>query len=187
MSRATTILAVVSAAVLLASGCGGGFKVGSPWNPNESRFFDDGIDLIKEPSKLGGEWAYNHEEELDARVNLGDLTALVSVLTVQTATDLEGKEAKRIEAQILEPWYGSSPTETIFLQSSKDSLGYPLIMRHERHLTGKFLVFIRWFDEEDGSLGHHFHLSPASLEMRKKVQDMIDKRKEEEERLKMAN
>jgi hypothetical protein len=186
MSRAATILVISLAAVLLAAGCGGGFKVGSPWNPNEARFFDDGIDLIKQPSKLGGEWAYNHEEELDARINLGDLTALVSVLTVQTTTDIEGKEAKRIEAQIVEEWYGKSPTETVFLQSSKASLGYPLILRHERHLTGKFLVFIRWFDEEDGSLGHHFHLSPASTEMRKKVQGMIDKRREEEERLKMA-
>jgi len=185
MSRAPSILVLTLSALLLAAGCGGGFKVGSPWNPNESRFFDDGIDLIKQPSKLGGEWAYNHEEELDARVNLGDLTCLVSVLTVQTTTDLDGKEAKRIEAQVTEVFYGNTPTEKIVLQSSKDSLGYPLIVRHERHLTGEFLAFIRWFDREDGSLGHHFHLSPSSLEMRKKVQAMIDKRKEEEERLKM--
>ncbi|MBW2276607.1 MAG: hypothetical protein JRF63_03885, partial [Deltaproteobacteria bacterium] len=95
------------------------------------------------------------------------------------------KEAKRIEAQITEVLYGSTPTEKIFLQSSKASLGYPLIIRHERHLTGEFLAFIRWFDEEDGTLGHHFHLSPSSIEMRKAVQDIIDKRKEEEERLKM--
>jgi hypothetical protein len=187
MPRSLSILVPSLTALLLATGCGAGFKVGSPWNPNESRFFDDGIDLIKQPSKLGGEWAYNHEEELDARVNLGDLTALVTVLTVQTTTDLEGQEAKRIEAQVTEVFYGTTPTETIFLESTKDSLGYPLIIRHERHLTGEFLAFIRWFDNEDGSLGHHFHLSPASTEMRKKVQDMIDKRKEEEERLNAAN
>lgn len=187
MPRAPVLLIPLVVACSLAAGCGGGFKVGSPWNPNEARFFDDGIDLIKQPSKLGGEWAYNHEEELDARVNLGDLVALVTLLTVQTTTDIDGAEAKRIEAQITESWYGSAPTEKVFLQSSKDSLGYPLILRHERHLTGEFLVFIRWFDEEDGTLGHHFHLSPASTEMRKKVQDMVDNRKEEEERLKLAH
>jgi len=187
MSRAPSILVPSLAALLLTVGCGGGFKVGSPWNPNEARFFDDGIDLIKQPSKLGGEWAYNHDEELDARVNLGDLTAVVQVLTVQTTTDLDGKEAKRIEAQFTDVWYGETPTPKVFLQSSKDSLGYPLILRHERHLTGEFLIFIRWFDREDGTLGHHFHLSPASTEMRKKVQHMIEKRREEEERLKMAN
>lgn len=187
MPRALLILFPFVVAYLSTAGCGGGFKVGSPWNPNEARFFDDGMDLIKQPSKLGGEWAFNHEEELDARVNLGDLVALVSLLTVQTTTDIDGEEAKRIEAQITEVMFGSSPMEKVFLQSSKASLGYPLILRHERHLTGEFLVFIRWFDKEDGSLGHHFHLSPASTEMRKKVQGMIDDRRKEEERLKMAH
>jgi hypothetical protein len=170
-----------------AIGCGGGFQVGSDWNPNEARFFDDGVDLIKQPSKLGGDWAYNHEEELDARVNLGDLVAEVELLSLQTASDIEGQEAKRIETLIVEKLFGSTPEESVYLLSSKDSLGYPLILRHERHLTGRFLVFIRWFHTDDGSLGHHFHLSPASPEMRKKVQKMIDTRIREEERMASAN
>jgi hypothetical protein len=46
---------------------------------------------------------------------------------------------------------------------------------------------VRWFDNDDGSLGHHFHLSPASLEMRKAVQQLIEDRIEEEERLSSAH
>jgi hypothetical protein len=184
MTRAPRLLICSAVIGLLAAGCGGGFKVGAAWNPNEARFFDDGVDLIKQPSKLGGEWAYNHQEELDARVNLGDLVAVVEVLTLQTATDIEGQEAKRIEIRVIERLNGATPTENISLQSSKASLGYPLIVRHERHLTGQFIAFLRWFDNDDGSLGHHFLLAPASTEMRKAVQDLIDDRIREEERLK---
>lgn len=185
MRRVPSSVPLVFAALLLA-GCGTTFRAGSPWDPNEGRFFDDGIDLIAEPSKLSGEWAYRHEEELDARVSLADLIAVVEVGTVQTTEDLDGSEAKRIDTAVTDVLYGATPTSAIALRSSESSLGYPLILRHERHLAGTQLAFLRWFDDGNGGLGHHFHLAPASPEILKAVRKRIARRQTEEEAAMMS-
>ena len=177
---------LIAGALLLAS-CGTAFTAGQPWDPNEGRFFDDGIDLIAEPSKLSGEWAFRCDEELGARVSLADLIAVVKVGTVQTTQDLDGLEAKRIDTSIVEVLYGQTPTGAFALRSSKESMGYPLIIRHERHLTGSQLLFLRWFEDDKGALDHHFHLSPASPEVLKKVRRKIKRRETEEEAAMMAH
>jgi len=179
-------LVLITAAALLVGGCGTAFRAGESWDPKEARFFDDGIDLISEPSKLAGEWSYRNEEELDARVNLADLIALVEIGTVQTNQDIEGVEAKRIQTTVTDVLYGETPTDAIALRSSKTSMGYPLIIRHERHLTGTLLLFLRWFENDKGVLDHHFHLSPASGELMTSVGKKIDRRKAEEEAAMMS-
>ena len=120
------------------------------------------------------------EEELDARANLADMIAVVTVMSVQTNEDIDGKESKKIDITVGDILYGASPSSEFALRSTKDSLGYSLILRHEDSLQGKHIVFVRWFDAEDGSLGHHFHLSPASEKLLGSVRRMAELREEEE-------
>ncbi len=163
------------------AGCGGAFKTGDSWDPKESRMFDDGVDLLQDISKLSGEWEYQAEQELEARTHLADMVAVVSVLAVQTNEDLEGIESKKIEVRIEDIIYGDAPGNDLALKSTSKSLGYSLILRHEQHLVGKHIIFVRWFTEDDDSLGHHFHLSPASGKLEKIVRKLIKARKKEED------
>ena len=143
--------------------------------------FDDGVDLLQDISKLSGEWGYQAEQELEARSHLADMVAIVTVLAVQTNEDLEGIESKKIEARIEDIIYGDAPSKDLALNSTSKSLGYSLILRHEQRLMGKHIIFMRWFTEDDRSLGHHFHLSPASGKLEKAVRKLVEARKKEED------
>lgn len=180
MSRLYNVLLLLAVLVSL-TGCGGAFKTGESWDPRESRMFDDGVDLLQDISKLSGEWEYQAEQELEARAHLADMVAIVNVLAVQTNEDLEGIESKKIEARIDDIIYGDAPGSDLALKSSANSLGYSLILRHEQHLVGKHIVFMRWFTQDDKSLGHHFHLSPASGKLEKKIRKLLEARKKEED------
>ncbi len=181
MSSSFTRATAVAVSLIALAGCGGGFALGEPWEPGEARFFDNGVDLMKQPSKLSGQWAYDQQQELDGRVTLADLIAVVEIGSVQTTTDLEGREAKRIEVDIVDRLYGEAPSDTLSLESGRESIGYPLLLRHERHLSGEFIAFLRFFEGEEGQRAQRFHLSPASPEVRKLVREKVAERIESEQ------
>lgn len=159
--------------------------VGAPWDVKEAAFFDDGMDFVKDPESLSGEWAFRHRNLLEGRIQLADSVAVVEVKTVQTKTDVEGREVKRIDVSIAEQLYGKNPENDISLESAETSPGYQLILRHERHLSGRWLLFARWFKDDDTAspaVGHHFHLSPATDANLSKIGPRIRRRIEEEEK-----
>lgn len=187
MRRSRAIAIAILAASAFASGCGGGFAVGRQWDAEtEATVFDDGIDLIDDTAKLSGEWAFRAEQDLDSRSNLADLVAVVNITSVQTTKDIDGKEGRRLDTRIVKILYGAAPDTLLVLVASSSSLGYSLITRHEGRLTGEYVVFLRWFEQEDGSLGHHFHFSPSSpgvmATVRKHVEGRVAEEKTAEER-----
>ena len=166
-------------------------KLGDPWDPKEAPFFDDGIDLIKDLSTLSGEWAYRQKNWLEGRIQLSDFVAVVEVQSVQTKTDVEGREVKRIDVAVVEGLYGEMPSSVISLESQENAPGHELILRYERHLLGKFILFSRWFKIKDSidpnmNIGHHFHLSLASKPTLDEVKNRIRLRKKEEGKIEEA-
>lgn len=170
--------------ILLGLGCSQmTFKAGNPWQPGEARFFDDGVDMIRDTSTLSGRWAYEQEDLLRGRVQLSDLIARVEIRAIQTNFEIGLDPTRRIQVAVVEPFYGKSPSPEISLASSPDSPGFGLLERHEKRLEGEFILFIRWFsDPDDTQLKHHFHLSPASQEMVSLVKRRIHERSSEEHR-----
>ena len=170
----------LSLLTLFMTGCAGGFKAGNPWDPKEGRLFDDGIDMVKDLGGLSGEFAYKAEEELNARVNLSDTVAVVSIQAIQTNKDIDNNEVKRIETSVVNLLHGQNIGETIVLSSEKSALGHALILRHEHRLTGEFICFIRWFENDDHTIGSHFHLSPNSSQLRADIGKLLQIRVKEE-------
>lgn len=164
----------------LTVSCGGGFKVGEPWNPEHARFFDDGIDRLDDITKLSGKWAFHAEENLNALSSLSDLIALATISTVQTTQTPEGKNQKRLFVQVDKIIYGGTPSESIILNSSNDTKGYALIERHKRQLSGQHLLFVRWFENEDTTIGHHFHIASPSEKNLEFVKNIVNNRLKEE-------
>jgi hypothetical protein len=178
--RRSCAVAIAAVSAVMA-GCGGGFTAGRDWDPaTEATVFDDGIDLIDDPAKLSGEWEFQARQDVDARSNLADMVAVVNILSVQTTKDVDGTEAQRIDARVEKTMYGASPGRTLALKSPSSALGYALITRHEGRLTGTYIVFLRWFDQGDGTLGHHFHISPASATIFEMVNKHVTARKAQE-------
>ena len=173
---------LVLSLLFCVTGCGGtAFKTGKVWDPNEAPFFDDGVDVVEDLSSLSGKWAFEQEKDLDGRVQLADLVAKVEILSVRTSSDFDVDTGKRIEIQIKNILYGSSPTEKFALVSTKDSPGHELIIRYENRLVGSFFLYARWFEGQDGTILHHFHLSPVSAQMEAEINKRIEKRKRQEE------
>ncbi len=144
-------------------GCGGGFATGRPWNAEaEASVFDDGVDLVDDPAKLSGEWETAAQMALQHRASSADMTAIVDISSIQTTKDVDGTEARRISVDLVELLYGATPEKTITFESAATALGNSLIVRHEQRLDGAFIVFVRWFDRPDGTVGSHFHFSPSS-------------------------
>ncbi len=184
MKKIPTLLFVLFFSVLI-TGCGQvGFKAGKSWNPEETPFFDDGVDVVDDLANLSGKWRQQEERHFDARTQLADLIAEVEILSVQTSSDLESETAKRLEVHIVDILYGKTPSDTISLISRKNSPGYELVHRHEARLRGRFFLFVRWYDGKDNALGNHFHLSLASSEIRTALKNRIIFRENEEASLK---
>lgn len=160
-------------------------SLGDPWDPEEAQFFDDGVDLVKDLSSLSGEWAFREKNRLEGRNQLSDFIALVDIRSVQTHTDLDGAEMKRIDVTVEEVIYGQAPDKLLFLESRENAPGHELVLRYERHLKGKFILFARWFHLPGGGadgreVGHHFHLSVASKPIQEEVRKRVMLRKKEE-------
>jgi hypothetical protein len=169
--------------LFFTAGCGGNaFKTGKAWNPNETPFFDDGVDVVEDLSSLSGKWAYDQEKDLDGRVQLADLIANVEVVSIQTTSDFDVETGKRIEVRITSILYGGSPSREIVLVSSRETPGHELIVRYENRLNGSYFLFVRWFKDSADSLSHHFHLSLGSQRMEAEIKRRIDLRKREEEK-----
>jgi hypothetical protein len=167
-------IAVLSVAAI---GCGGGFAVGRPWDAaGEATVFDDGIDMVDDPAKLSGEWAFRARQDLDARSNLADMIAVVNIVSIQTMKDVDGTEARRVDTRIVRILYGATPDKALVLKSSATSLGNALITRYEGRLSGDFVVFLRWFEQKDGTIGHHFHFSPSSPQILEMVHKYVEAR-----------
>ena len=121
--RCSCAIAIAVASVA-AVGCGGGFAVGRPWDAaTEATVFDDGIDVVDDPAKLSGEWAFRERENLNARSNLADFVAVVSITSIQTMKDVDGTEARRIDTRVMNIIYGTTPGKTLVLKSSSTPAG----------------------------------------------------------------
>ena len=153
--------------VLSATACGGAtIAAGPPWNPEDSPFFDDGVDLIENPTALAGAWGGRQKNWMEGRIQLADVVAVVELQSLQTEIDAAKNESKRLAVTVVTALYGEPPSSKMRLESRSDAPGYPLLVRHEKRMAGQFILFYRHFKQKDAdgneSAGHHFHLSPAS-------------------------
>ncbi|MDJ0762969.1 MAG: hypothetical protein QNJ97_08280 [Myxococcota bacterium] len=173
--------AALCLALLLLVGCASKpFKAGKGWDPDEAAFFDDGVDLVEDLSSLSGRYAYAQERAYEGRIYLSDLIAIVDIYSIQTQADFEGVAAKRILVRVEEALYGSAPDTEIQLASAAEAPGHELILRNENRLKGRFLLFARWFEQENNAIGHHFHLSPASEALINESKRRLQERRREE-------
>jgi hypothetical protein len=163
---------------ILLGACATTVIQGRSFSDSERRFFDDGIDVVEDVDSLQGQYGFEEREALDARCNLADVIAEVTIVAVHDNEDAAGVAVKRLEVTINRLFYGEMRSGEFLLSSNANALGYTLLTRHEAALGGRKIMFLRTFFPGEGndSSGHHFHLTPASDAMKKSVKHFVDKR-----------
>ena len=165
-------------ATLAACGGGGGgassTHPSSPFTAEHAKFFDDAVDLIREPGVLGGRWAEEWDEDLRGRVGYADLVARVVVQTLRTDTDLEHRNTYHLVCPINEALRGEKPGDSIEVSVSEGSGGFETVARNERRIVdGRFVLFVKWYGDDAGEVKSHWHLTPATRDLVAQVKQML--------------
>jgi hypothetical protein len=160
---------LVSAALLSAS-CAttrsaGPPKVSSPFTESDRTLFEDGVDLLGYPEGLSGRWADDWANELQARVERSDLIALLTVNTLRTDVSPEQHSTHWLVAEpkdMLKGGYGGE----LSLPSADDAIGFDSVDRERRNLLHKqLIVFVKWVQDDVGTLRAHWHLANATADI----------------------
>lgn len=167
-------------AAIFVMGCAKTITVGHAFLDSEKRFFDDGIDVVSGYQEASGQFLFEARQDIDARSNLANVVALVTIVSVQTNDMSGGIEERRIEVNVEQVLYGELQHSKYQLRSASSSLGYALLNRHEAALEGKKILFLRTFPPTENGVDHHFHLSPGDASVVAEVTPFLKKRLEAE-------
>jgi hypothetical protein len=151
-------------------------RVTSPTTELELRVFDHGVDFVDDPEILAGQWRRNWGDELQARVGSADVIMLTRVNSAQATRIPDVGPSYRLDV---------APSGTLFgdlsdvdLVSAEDHPGYSSIDRNQsRLLAGDFVLFVKWYRADDGSIDAHWHLSPASEAVVSRVRFLVGSRR----------
>jgi hypothetical protein len=164
-----TRAAWLCALLLCASACGGsGASVVKPgeFNAQHALLFDDGVDLIEDPSGLSGRWRDDWESELGQRLELADVVASGTVSTVREEIDPEGHASYHVLFRVHKAFKGKPRGSEIILGSHEGASGFASIEQHREHMVDRnMIVFVRYAAGTDTSLSAvtpHFHMMPPS-------------------------
>lgn len=152
----------------------------APWEPELAQFFDDAADFIEDPGDLQGNWATGYQGELRGRVDESDLICRVHITTINEDISVDGHRRKHLLARVTSVLRGDSPPEDrLHLTVDEGSAGFDAVDRAERRLfNGRYVAFVRWYEDEDGQVRSHWHLSPNSSAVIDMVRGAITEREE---------
>jgi hypothetical protein len=156
--------------VLLASCASGGaskaIRPTSPFLESDAPLFEDGVDLVGDPSSLSGKWAEDYAIELRDRVNRSDLIALLTVTTVRSDVSPSGHTTHWLVAQVGDVFKGKYEGE-LSLASSDDAIGFDSVDRERGNILKKpLVVFAKWTkDPTTGAVRPHWHLAAGTRDV----------------------
>lgn len=176
MARAHSAVRSCAACVLVACAAPGAPAAEAlpTFDVQEAVLFDDGIDLVENPEGVGGRWQEEWESELEQRVARGETVAVGMVHTLRTDLDLERRTSYRLVFRIEETLKGQTPEGDLTLLAHEGARGYTSVDRaREGVLDQRFVVFVSRFRGADGLPVTHWHLSPSSDAVMRRVRERI--------------
>jgi hypothetical protein len=170
----------VLSALCVLTGCGGklqGVRPSSDFTEEHARYFEDGFDFVKEPGELDGQWLQDWQKELEKRVNLSDAIAVVTVTTLRTDVDPDRKTDYRVIANIESRLFGLLPDDELTLEVHEQSEGYNSVHDNQRqYLNRRFVAYVKWYEDDEGDVAAHWHLSPASEGIVERTKKLVEQR-----------
>ncbi|MFK7992163.1 MAG: hypothetical protein AB8I08_39455 [Sandaracinaceae bacterium] len=153
-----------------------------PYNEEHAAVFENGVDMVADPQALGGSWLRTWEEELDQRISMADLVALVTVRAMRHDTDLERRDTLRLVAHPDRVFLGQETItegQDILFSVREGEGGYGTVENNERRLLdSQFFAFVKWERDSADQLIPHWHLSPATDDVALRVRDVLAERRQ---------
>jgi hypothetical protein len=165
------------------AGCGGASSGGvpdgirvTPFTEAHAAVFDDGVDFLSDPEVLDGRWREQWWEELDQRLRLADAVFVASIRTVSTDSDPARRTTYRIFVVPKASLSGPAPTEELSLDVREGDRAFGTVDGNvDRLLSGTYLAFIKYYQDDQGTVRAHWHLSPAEPGVVARIEYLIDR------------
>ncbi len=177
---ARTALLLLSLALSL--GCSGtnaatGARVVTgPFTPDLAAFFDDSVDYVENVEELGGRVASDWRRQIDGCARGADIIAVVRVETVTSGSESTTSGSFRLTTiATRDPLRGSLPPDRrTDLITSQGEVGYNTVRAGSSRIQAReWLMFVRWYDDTDGQVRPHWHLTPATEQALQRARDAI--------------
>lgn len=180
MARLSTLCVLVLLAIPASWACGGGGTEVhlTPFTAEQREVFEDGVDFVADPQGLEGRWREDWTRDLDRRVTWADVIAIVTVRTMRTDTDPNQRTTFRLMAEIGRSLLGDAPPD-VEMVVRQDSMGFDTVDgNHRQILDTEFIAFLKWYENENGDVKPHWHLSPSSDPVVSRTEYLIERRRD---------
>ena len=174
--RFTLLLALFGLALMACGASAAPIRVTSPMTAADVRVFDHGVDFVDDPEILAGQWRRTWADELQARVGSADAIVLVRVNSAQATRIPDVGPSYRLDIEAGGALFGA--VTDIDLVSTESDGGYSSVDRNQtRLLSADFVLFLKWYQADDGAVAAHWHLSPATEAVTTRVRFLVTSRR----------
>ncbi|MFO0602037.1 MAG: hypothetical protein U0324_02630 [Polyangiales bacterium] len=177
---ARTALLLLSLALPL--GCSGttansaARAVSGPFSPELAALFDDSVDYVENVEELGGRVASDWRRQIDGCARGADVIAVVRVETITSGSESTSSASYRLTTVASrDPLKGTLPADRrTDLMTSQGEVGYNTVRAGSSRIQAReWLMFVRWYDDADGQVRPHWHLTPATEQALQRARDAI--------------
>ncbi len=169
-------VSVLCAAIVSLGGCGGaaGEVRQYQFTEEHAAVFEDGVDFVADPQILSGRWLEDWHRDMQKRVELSDFVGVVTVTTFRTDTDPGQQTTHRLLATVDRRLHGDPLGDELTLLTYEGQEGYATVQENEqRILNQRFVVFVKWYNDEEGAVAAHWHLALASEPIVSRTEELI--------------
>lgn len=150
-------------------------RVSSPFTAEDAEIFDDGIDFVAAPAGLEGAWHEDWREDLERRVGMADLIAIITVDTIRTDVDLERRETVRLLASVDDELVGEAPGDELQLITREGQPGFGTVQGNDRRILNQpFVAYVKWYTDSAGEVRPHWHLAPATAQVVEETRSLVE-------------
>ncbi len=146
----------------------------APFTSDLAAFFDDAVDYVENVENLGGRVATDWRRQIDGLARNADVIGVVRIETVTSGSESTSSGSFRLTAvSARAPFKGTFPPDgRIDLRALEGEVGYNTVRSSAQRLqAGEWLLFVRWYDDADGQVRPHWHLTPSTPGAIQRAQD----------------
>jgi len=155
----------------------------TPWEDSLAQYFDDSVDYTLNPQSLSGEWLNKYQEQLGVRIARSEYILGIKVTSVTKKVGEEGRECKDIFGQVKARVKGEWSGDSVTLHVCDDSAGFDSFKEDDSRLFDRvFIAFLKLYNNKEGAVGIHWHLSPLSKGLKEGMDNLMKTPGEEEKK-----
>jgi len=177
IASSLALLALFCAPALACGSASTVVRPTSEFTAEDAQIFQDAVDFVGDPDVLEGRWREEWSNDLQSRVEAADVVAVVRVGTLRTDIDPGQVRTFRLIANARRVLLGEVPDRQLTLMVAQGQGGFETVDGNEaRILDNHFVAFVKWYETPTGDVAGHWHLSPATEGVVRRVEYLAQRR-----------